>query len=42
MVEASELFWVLVVGIGHAGCAWEWDLFGGVCGCALEVFSGED
>lgn len=36
--EASELFWVLVVGVGHAGGAGELGLFGGVCGCAVAVF----
>lgn len=37
LVAASELFWVLVVGVGHAGGLGECGLFGRVCGGAVEV-----
>ena len=42
MVEASELFWVLLVGVGESDGVGECSLFGGLCGGAVEVFQGED
>jgi len=42
VAEASELLWVLVVGIRDAGCAGELGVFGWVCGCAVEVLSWAD
>ena len=37
LVEASELFWVFLVGVGNAGRAGECGVFGGVCDRAVEV-----
>lgn len=37
MAQASELFWVLLVGVGDAGGVGEYDLLGGVCGGVVEV-----
>lgn len=38
----SELLWLLLVGVGHAGGAGERGLSGRVCGGAVEVFQKED
>lgn len=42
MVEASELFRILLVGIGKSGGAWERCLFSGICSSLMEILQKQD